>query len=406
MPNPSEPLFTGLRILDLTRAVAGPTSTRMFAELGADVIKVEAFPDGDLTRHVSKLRNERSLYFVQQNLGKKSLCVDLRNPKGMALVKDIVPHVDVVVQNYKPGVMADMGLGYDDLRKLKDDIILCSISSMGQSGPLAKKPGYDYIAQAYAGVTSMIGDADDSPYIPLLAIGDVSTGVMASFSILGALYHRERTGEGQHLDIGILDTYYHSHEASVHQYSGSNGEIQPMRAGRHMNYISPGGVFRANGGDIIIMAFLHHWKDLCAAMERPDLIDDDRLGTDAGRMENQNEVTEMIETWLRTFPDRESAVAKLEAFNVPVGPVLTVAETTTHPHHRERGTVRTINDRLAGEFDIPGMPAKFSRFPEDLELDAPTLGEHNAEIVKDLLGRSAEDFEELKAAGILKEKDV
>lgn len=406
MPNPSDPLFSGLRILDLTRAVAGPTCTRMFAELGAEVIKVEATPDGDLTRHVSKIRNERSLYFVQQNLGKKSFCVDLRNPQGLQLVKDIVPLVDVVVQNYKPGVMAAMGMGYEDLKKLKDDIILCSISSMGQTGPLAAKPGYDYIAQSYAGVTSMIGDADDAPYIPLLAIGDVSTGVMGSFSILGALYHRARTGEGQQLDISILDSYYHCHEASVHQYSGSNGEIQPMRSGRHMNYISPGGVFRAPGGEITIMAFLHHWPDLCAAMDRPDLIDDERLGSDDGRLENQDEVVELIENWLRTFPDRDSAMAKLEEHGVPAGPVLTVAETVAHPHHRGRGTVRTINDRLAGEFDIPGMPARFSKFPDALTLDAPMLGEHNAEVVTGLLGRTVEELDALKKAGVLIEKEV
>lgn len=408
MPNPSEPLFTGLRILDLTRAVAGPTCTRMFAELGADVIKVEAFPDGDLTRHMSKIRNDRSLYFVQQNLGKKSLCVDLRNPEGMQLVKDIVPHVDVVVENFKPGIMEDMGLAYDDLKGLKEDIILCSISSMGQTGPLARKPGYDYIAQSYAGVTSMIGEADDAPYIPLLALGDVSTGVMGSFSILAAIYHRNRTGEGQHLDVAILDTYYHCHEANVHQYSGSNGEIQPTRAGRHMSYISPGGVFRAPGGEITIMAFLHHWPDLCAAMGRPDLIDDETFGVgkDVTRHEHQAEVIEMIETWLQTFPDRESAMAKLEEHGVPAGPVLTVAETVAHPHLRQRGTVRTISDRLAGDFDIPGMPAKFSLFPDDLTLDAPTLGEHNEDIVTGLLGRSDEELSALTSAGVLKQKNV
>jgi crotonobetainyl-CoA:carnitine CoA-transferase CaiB-like acyl-CoA transferase len=402
----SKPLFSGLRILDLTRAVAGPTCTRMFAELGAEVIKIEAFPDGDLTRHVSKIRNERSLYFVQQNLGKKSFCVDVRDPKGLALVKDIVPHVDVVVENFKPGVMAAMGLSYDDLKEIKDDVILCSISSMGQTGPLAAKPGYDYIAQSYAGVTSMIGDADDAPYIPLLAIGDVSTGVMGSFSVLAALYHRDRTGEGQHLDVAILDSYYHCHEASVHQYSGSNGEMEPVRSGRHMNYLCPGGVFRANGGDITIMSFLHHWPDLCAAMDRNDLVDDERLGTDAGRLENIDEVVELIETWLKSFPDRDSAMAKLDEHGVPAGPVLSIAETVASPHHRQRGTVRTINDRIAGEFDAPGLPPKFSRFPDTLPLDAPTLGEHNAEIMRDLLGRSVEELEALKASGVLKEKNI
>ncbi len=406
MANPSKTLFSGLRILDLTRAVAGPTCTRMFSELGADVIKVEAFPEGDLTRQVSKIRNERSLYFVQQNLGKKSLCVDLRNPKGLQLVKDLVPLVDVVVQNFKPGVMASMGMAYDDLKELKQDIILCSISSLGQTGSLAEKPGYDMIAQSYAGVTSMVGDPDDAPCFPQLAIGDVSTGVMGAFSVLAALYHRDRTGEGQHLDVSILDTYYHSHEASVHQYSGSNGKIEPNRTGRHMNYLAPAGVFRANGGYITIMSFLHHWKDLCAAMDRPELAEDERLGNDEGRLENLDEVIELIESWLQNFPDRDTALDKLDEFGVPAGPVLTIAETVAHPHLRERGTVRTIDDRIAGKFEIPGLPPKFSKFPDLPEFDAPTLGEHNEEIITNILGRSDDELAELRNAGILKEKNI
>ena len=148
MTNNNQQMLSGYRLLDLTRAVAGPTCTRMFAEMGAEVIKIEPSPDGDMSRNISKLRNERSLYFVQQSLNKKSLCVDLRSPEGIELVKDLVPHCDVVVENFKPGVIAKMGLGYDALCELKQDIILCSISSLGQTGPLSSKPGYDFIAQA------------------------------------------------------------------------------------------------------------------------------------------------------------------------------------------------------------------------------------------------------------------
>ena len=151
-----EHVLTGLRVLDFTRALAGPTCTRMLAEMGAEVIKVESAPKGDLSRGASVFRNSRSLFFVQHNRGKKSLCVNLRDPRGMALVVELVSKVDVVVENFKPGVMAEMGLSYERLKEIKPDIILCSISALGQSGPLAHKPGYDYIAQAYAGVTSMI----------------------------------------------------------------------------------------------------------------------------------------------------------------------------------------------------------------------------------------------------------
>jgi crotonobetainyl-CoA:carnitine CoA-transferase CaiB-like acyl-CoA transferase len=205
----------------------------MLAEMGAEVIKVEAAPNGVLVRGISKLRgNDRSLYYIQQNLGKKSVCVNLRDPRGMAIVAALVPKADVVVENFKPGTMAKMGLGYERLREMRKDIILCSISALGQSGPLARLPGYDFIAQAYSGVTSMIGEANGTPYIPLVAVGDVNTGVHGALAILAALRYRDRTGNGQHLDVGLLDVYYHCHEVSVHQFSGSKGQLKPSRGDR------------------------------------------------------------------------------------------------------------------------------------------------------------------------------
>ena len=197
-------VLSGLRVLDFTRALAGPTCSRMLAEMGADVIKVESAPKGDLGRNFSTFGNKRSLFHVQHNRGKKSLCVNLRDPRGMALVTELIQHVDIVVENFKPGVMADMGLGYERLKEIKPDIILCSISALGQTGPLAHKPGYDYIAQAYSGVTSMIGEEDDAPYIPLVGMGDVSTGVHGALAVLAALRHRDNTGRGQHLDVGAV----------------------------------------------------------------------------------------------------------------------------------------------------------------------------------------------------------
>lgn len=398
-----EHVLTGLRVLDFTRALAGPTCTRMLAEMGAEVIKIEAAPNGDMVRRMSKLRNERSLYYIQQNLGKKSLCINLRDPRGMALVVSLVPRVDVVVENFKPGTMAQMGLGYQRLRELRHDIILCSISALGQQGPLSKLPGYDFIAQAYSGVTSMIGEAGGTPYIPLVGLGDVSTGVHGALAVLAALRYRDRTGEGQHLDIGLVDAYYHCHEVAVHQYSGSNGQLKPSRNGPHLNYVCPAGVFKANGGWVVIMSFLHHWKDLCKAMNRPDLVDDERLGTDAGRLANRAEVIKLIEDWLQSFPDRDSAVARMHECQVPSAPVLSIEETMHHPHLRARRTVRTIEDRIAGQFDIPGMPLKFSAFPGDLALEAPTLGQHNEEVLHEILGRDAQEIAQLRKDGVLAE---
>ncbi len=399
-------VLSDLRVLDLTRALAGPSCTRMLAEMGAEVLKVEPAPNGDLVRRFSNYRNNRSLYYIQQNLGKKSLCVNLRDPRGMALVSGLIPHVDVVVENFKPGVIGEMGLGYARLKEMKPNIILCSISALGQSGPLSSKPGYDYIAQAYSGVTSMIGEPDDAPYIPLVGMGDVSSGVHAALAIVSALRYRDRTGEGQHLDIALLDVYYHYHEVNVHTYSGSGGTVRPTRAGRHMTYACPGGVFRGRGGYLVIMAFLHHWRDLCQAMGRPELVDDPDYSSDPARLQRRVAVIKIIEDWLQTFPDVGAAVAHLEKFKVPVAPVLSIAETVNHPHHRARGTVRTVHDRLHGDFEMPGMPLKFSRFPTDLPLEAATLGQHNEEIVTGYLGRSKAEVEQLREAGVLVEKEI
>ncbi len=405
MTNNNQQMLSGYRLLDLTRAVAGPTCTRMFAEMGAEVIKIEPSPDGDMSRNISKLRNERSLYFVQQSLNKKSLCVDLRSPEGIALVKDLVPHCDVVVENFKPGVIANMGLGYDALCELKQDIILCSISSLGQTGPLSSKPGYDFIAQAYAGITSMIGEPDGPPSLPLCAVGDVSTGVTAAFAVAAALLDRHKTGKGQMLDVSILDCYYHYHEVNVHQASGSDGAIIPNRNGSHFSYICPAGVYKATGGYIVLAAFLHHWPDFCAAMNRRDLVADEAWSSDAARLENIDEVIAIVEAWMQTFPDVDSVIQLLDSHNVPCAPVLSVNDTLTHPHLVKRGTVRSINDRIGGEYQIPGHPVKSSRYPAENDYAAPLLGEHNREILRDVLGKKDAEIDSLAASGVVQNKD-
>jgi crotonobetainyl-CoA:carnitine CoA-transferase CaiB-like acyl-CoA transferase len=195
--------------------------------------------------------------------------------------------------------------------------------------------------------------------------------------------------------------YYHCQEVTVHQASASDGRLNPTRQGPHLNYLCPAGVFKANGGWVVIMAFQHHWKDLCAAMQRPDLVNHERYATDAGRLAERPVIVKLLEDWLATFPDRDSAVALMQQHQVPAAPVLSVAETLTHPHHVARGTVRTITDPVAGSFQIPGMPLRFSKFPDDLPLEAPTLGQHNAEVLRDWLGMNEQEIASLESASVL-----
>jgi CoA:oxalate CoA-transferase len=397
----SKPILAGYRIIDFTQYLAGPSATRLMAEMGADIIKVEMAPYGDPSRAFPYRKNKRSAYYVQQNRGKKSLCVDLKDARSKQVIRDLIQQCDVLIENYAPGVIERLGFGWEVVRELNPRLVMCSISAFGQTGPLSHLSGFDYIAQAYAGVTSVIGEPDRPPSLPMLAIGDVTTGVHAACALGFALLDVHRTGVGQHLDISLLDCYFHHHEVNVQAYSASGGAVVPRRAGSHHYAVAPTGIFRGPEGYIMILALLHQWPVLCKAMGREVLITDARFKTNELRVANQKELIALIEGWLQGFPTDAAAIAALQAVRVPVAPILTVAQAVAHPHHRARGTVRTVSDRMLGEFDIPGMPLRFSNHPELLLLQAPLLGEHNAEILTGLLGYGTAQVAELEQGGVL-----
>lgn len=395
-------VLDGVTVLDFTQFIAGPACTRLMAEMGAEVIKIELAPGGDLCRVLPVIREGRSAYFVQHNQGKKSVCIDMRQPDGLELLKGLVRQADVVVENFSPGVIGRLGLGWDVIHELNPKAIMCSVSAFGQSGPLRELPGFDYIAQAVSGVTSMIGDPNGPPPIVGLAVGDVGTGISALAAINAALFHRERTGgDGQYLDISLLDFYYHCHELNVQNYSITNGATQPFRSGSHHPLVSPLGIYKAPQGYIMIVALGDQWQRLCRGMGREELMADPRFADAPSRLQNNAELTEIIETWLQGFETDREALAALEKARVPVAPILTVAEATEHPHLIERGTVRAIEDRGVGAFRIPGMPLRFSDFPGDLDLTAPFLGEHNAEVLGGRLGLHERRLKELTDEGVL-----
>ena len=403
MLNGQKHVLDGYKALDFTQFVAGPTVTKLMAEMGAEVIKVELAPDGDRSRAMPFVKNQRSGYFVQQNRGKLSLCVDPRTEEGKKIIRDLIPKVDVLVENFAPGVIARMGFDYAAVHKLNPKIIMCSVSTFGQNGPLAQDPGYDFIGQAYAGVTSLSGEEGGAHFPPMLAVGDVSTGVHGLAAVACALLYRERTGEGQHLDISLLDAYFHYHDIWVQSLSASGGEAKPVRTGLHYAILAPAGMFKGRDGYIFVFAWLdHHWAKLSELMGQPELARDPRFVDNPSRVKNRGEMIAIIEKWLQSRPSDESTVECLREARIPSAPVLTVEQAMRHPHLVERQTVQTVHDRLLGEMQIPGFPLRFSSFPDRLELEAPFLGEHNTRILGSYLGYTAEQVSRLERDGVLR----
>lgn len=394
-------MLEGYRVLDFTHFVAGPTCTRILAEMGADVIKVERTPEGDRVRVLGIVRDGMSSYYVQHNHSKRSLAVDLRKPRGRDLLLSMIPKIDVVVENFAPGVIAEMGFGYPALSKKNPRIVMCSVSVAGQTGPLSYKPGYDYLGASYAGVIDQLGEPGRTPITPPLAIGDISTGVAAAMAVGFALLNRERTGEGQYLDASLLDTYFHMHELSVPVVSLRPGRWSPKRNGALHPTGAPTGVYRSKEGYVFLVVQQHEIGRLWHAMKRPDLAEDPRFKTNRDRVKNQEVLREIIEQWLQSLPDRDSALRELDAQRVPCAPVLKLEESMAHPHLRERKTVRRIKNPALGEFDLPGMPVKFSRWPDRTELKASRVGADNAAILSEVLGMTAAEIEELYREQVL-----
>lgn len=402
MAQTSKRMLEGYRVLDFTQVLAGPTATRYLAEMGAEVVKIEFGPGGDISRAVPYIRDGRSAYYVQQNRGKRSLCLDLKNPAAAAILRELIPKADVLVENYAPGVIGRLGFGYEAVRALNPKIIMCSISTFGQDGPLANRPGYDFIGCAYSGVLSMIGERDGAPALPQVGVGDISTGVHAVTAIMAALLHRERTGEGQYVETSLLDCYFSYNDMTVHTASLSAGAISPRRNGAHHFAVAPLGVFKGKRSPILIMASTEHqFPYLCRAMGRPELATDPRFHNNTARMAHVEELTRLIQDWFDAMPSDDEVYRRFEEYRVPYAQVLSIEEAMAHPHLREREVVRTVNDRFLGEFDVPGFPLRFSAYGRHPEMDAPTMGEHNAVVLREYLGYSAERIAALEREGVL-----
>ena len=395
-------ILDGIRVLDFSQALAGPTTTRLMAEMGAEVIKVELAPNGEASRALPYLRNGRSGYYIQQNRGKKSIAIDRKDPRSVELVMKVLEKCDVLVENFAPGAIARLGFGWETVHKVNPRLIMGSISAFGQTGPLASLPGYDYIGAAYAGVLSMIGEADGPPYFYMLGIGDVMTGTHLLAAINGALFYRERTGRGQYVQASLLDSYFHCHEVNVQAHTASGGEIKPFRCGAHHYAVSPLGVFKCKEGYVIIAVLPNQWPNFCKALGNPALVDDPRFVDGPARIANRDALNVLIEAALAKYSTAIEA-AEDWGFNhhVPVAPILTVEQAVKHPHLVERETIRTVHDPVFGSYQVPGMPLRFSEGPRHPDLRAAYMGEHNVDVFTQYAGVSAADVRKLEQEGAL-----
>ena len=338
-------ILDGIRVLDFSQALAGPTTTRLMAEMGAEVIKVELAPNGEASRALPYLRNGRSGYYIQQNRGKKSIGIDRKDPRSIELVHKVLEKCDVLVENFAPGAIGRLGFGWEVVHKLNPRLIMGSISAFGQTGPLSSLPGYDYIGAAYAGVLSMIGEPDGPPYFYMLGIGDVMTGTHLLAAINGALFYREKTGKGQFVEASLLDSYFHCHEVNVQAHTASGGEIKPHRSGAHHYAVSPLGVFKCKEGYVVMAVLQNQWTNFCKALGKPELVDDPRFRDNATRIEHRAVLNALIEENLAKYPTAIEA-AEDWGFNhhVPIAPILSVEQAVKHPHLIERETIRTVHD--------------------------------------------------------------
>jgi formyl-CoA transferase/CoA:oxalate CoA-transferase len=389
----------GLRVIDLTRVLAGPFCTMSLGDLGAEILKIEPPDRGDETRHFPPFIAGESHYFLGINRNKKSLVIDLQKPEGADILRKLVATADILVENYRPGVMDRLGLGYEALSELNPRLIYCAISGFGLSGPLRDKPSFDIVTQALSGALSINGERGHMPVKLGIPLGDMVGGVFGPMAILAALHERHATGRGRLIDISLHDGLMGMLGYFV-QLAFMTGEDPPPMGSSHPNIV-PYGSFPASDGSIIIAVLSESfWGKLCDALERPDLTTDPRYATPTGRRDHRDEVDAIIAeiTRTRTVAEWEE---RLKKFDVPHAPVLGVTAALAHPHAIARGMVTTAEHATIGELKLAGRPVKFPGSPQRPVTAPPTMGQHTVEVLRDELGLADTDIEALRRDGII-----
>ncbi|GKV66213.1 MULTISPECIES: CaiB/BaiF CoA-transferase family protein [unclassified Sporosarcina] len=370
----------GIKVLDFSRVLAGPYCTMMLSDMGAEVIKIERPELGDDTRHFGPFQNGESGYFMFLNRGKKSIEMNLKDSDDRESLMELIKDADVIVENFRPGVMENLGLGYETLKEVNEGLIYCSISGFGQYGPLKKRPAYDLVAQAMGGIASITGHPDNPPTRSGASLGDMSAALYAAYGIMVALFHRERTGIGQAIDVAMVDTIFSLLEHNVMRYT-SEGVI-PERIGSRHPISAPFDVFETKEGSIVIATANEPlFVKLCSVMGKEELLEDERFKTDILRGKNEAELKVILEEWLSGYTADE-AVDLISQAGVPCSTILNIAEISESDHIKEREMLLDVEHPVAGKTRIPGNPVKLSATPVQIKSPSPALGEHNNMIKK------------------------
>jgi crotonobetainyl-CoA:carnitine CoA-transferase CaiB-like acyl-CoA transferase len=396
-----------VKVLDLSRVLAGPWAGQNLADLGAEVIKVERPKVGDDSRAFgppwvkdkSGKDTRDSAYFTSANRGKKSITVNISSPAGQEIVRALARGADVLIENYKFGDLARYGLGYDDLKALNPRLIYCSVTGFGQTGPYRERPGYDFMIQGMGGMMSVTGDAQGEPMRAGVPVADIITGMYASIAICAALAHRAETGRGQHLDLALLDS-----QIALLAYQNTNYFATgkpPSRIGNLHPNIVPYQPFRTADGEVIIACGNDNlYRKFCEAAGCPELASDARFATNGKRVENRVELTRLLQGIFAKRPTQDW-LELLEAAGVPNGPINDVAQVFEEPQVKARGVRVELEHPAAGMLPTVASPMRFSGTPLQHKLAPPLLGQHTEEILCERLGKSAAQIAALRAEGVI-----
>jgi formyl-CoA transferase len=397
----------GVKVLDLTQFEAGPSCTEALAWLGAEVVKVENPEGGDPGR--SSFRSGAgpdSWYFLLFNANKKSIAVNLKAPAGLALVKDLARKADVFVENFAPGAVERLGLGYDALRALNPSIVYAQVKGFGAGSPFERGLAFDMIAQASGGVMSITGEPHGPPIKPGATLGDTGTGMLLAISVLGALYRRKTTGEGEHLEIAMQDAMLQYIRVAFAAMAGTGRAAE--RAGSKLlsGRVAPSGVYPCKGGGANDYVYVYtsranpaHWRRLLEVIGRADLIGDPRFETVASRGDHEAEIDAIVAEWTRKH-EKHEAMRLISAVGVPAGAVLDTKELLDDPSFERRGIMQVMRHPVRGDFKMPAWPVRFGGATLPVN-PAPLLGEHNAEVLERWLGKSAAEVAKLKQDGVI-----